>query len=227
MSCLPWSAKQHSQTTCRQNPNVSWECQRLLLLLAEIQQNRVAEGGTGEGGKEPEMQNLSNQSRPTCYSAADVEDKIVSRDRLRRMEGRDMRMERCRCVTGEKAQMASLSDSMCVATNCCWRLTFGLHPSFRRDFNGFGGNCADPYESAEHTISQVFTEVRSTHRPVASNTRCSLFHCISGVLPTVSFVETMLPPAFYFLVWGLVRRLQPRSVRLKEAQMFTYAFGKC
>lgn len=38
---------------------------------------------TGEGGKDPEMQNLSNHSSLTFYSTADVEEEIVSRGGLK------------------------------------------------------------------------------------------------------------------------------------------------
>ena len=43
----------------------------------------MAESHTGEGGKDPEMQNLSNQSSLTFYSTADVEEEIVSRGGLK------------------------------------------------------------------------------------------------------------------------------------------------
>lgn len=70
VSCLPWSTKQCSQPTSHQNTNcnTSWEWQWSLLPLSVMQQNWVAERSTGEGRKDPKMQNLSNQLAETPVS---------------------------------------------------------------------------------------------------------------------------------------------------------------
>lgn len=124
---------------------------------------------------------------------------------------------------------------MCACgSNYSWRLAFGLQNLVSRHrFNFFGHNFTNPgtHASGGCTVSQVFIEVTSTHRPVASNICFSLLHCVTGMLPTVSFAENMLLQHFAFWcgccwdackknLWGW-KKLKC-SLVLKDTQMFTY-----
>jgi len=71
--------------------------------------------------KDPEMQTLSNQSGLTFYSTAHVEEEIVSRGQLKAGwgdgEGGEPSRGGCWCVAGEKGQMASPMECVCVCVS--------------------------------------------------------------------------------------------------------------
>lgn len=80
------------------------------------------------------------------------------------MEGGELKRERYRWVAGEKGQMASPPECVCVyvcvAANYSWRLACGLQNLVcRHHFNLFGHSFTNPYMhgSRGHTISKAFT----------------------------------------------------------------------
>lgn len=76
-------------------------------------------------------------------------------------------------------------------------------------------------------ISQAFTEVRSTHGPVASNIRHSLLCCFNGMLPTVSSAESVLLQRFTFWCGGLMGCLQQKICELERSSDVHLCLSKC